>query len=102
VFESVKRVTETTDTNWTISDDNTEQSCKVGMEQVKNGDDRGWAKMGYSRMFFPNGEGDYETSRGLHNDVLGLLAEDLDEATKRLVRSGRGGVGSGRRLEARV
>jgi len=92
MFESVKRVTETTDADWTISDDNTEQRWKMGMKQVKNGDHRGWAKMGYSRMFFPNGDGDYETSRGLHNDVLGLTGEDLDEVTKEGIRLGETGA----------
>jgi hypothetical protein len=39
-------------------------------------------KMGYSRMFFTDGAGDYESSRGLHNEDLGLEQEDLDHYTK--------------------
>lgn len=38
-------------------------------------------KMLYSRVFFTNGDGDYETRIGLDNEVLSLLVEDLDEAT---------------------
>jgi hypothetical protein len=92
MFESVKRVTKTTDADWTITNDKTEQRWKTGMEQVKKGDHRGWAKMGYSRMFFPNGDGDFEASRGLHNDVLGLRGEELDEATAEGIRLGETGA----------
>ncbi len=36
----------------------------------------------YARVFYPNGDGDFESSRGLANEVLGLPKEELDEATK--------------------
>ena len=36
----------------------------------------------YTRVFYPDGGGDFEASRGLQNDVLGLPKEDLDEFTK--------------------
>jgi hypothetical protein len=49
---------------------------------VRHGDAEGWMKMGYSRMFFTDGAGDYESSRGLHNEDLGLEQEDLDHYTK--------------------
>lgn len=39
----------------------------------------------YSRVFYPNGDGDYEFSRGLSNSLIGLPKEDLDEGTKRAV-----------------
>jgi hypothetical protein len=39
-------------------------------------------------MFFPGGGGDYQSSRGLHNDLLGLKIEDLDECTAIGVRMG--------------
>lgn len=81
MFDSVKRVTKTTDSDWKVSDDNTEQRFKTGQEKVKSGDFSGWMKMGYSRMFFDNGDGDYERTRELHNDVLNLPKENLDEAT---------------------
>ncbi|KAL9605860.1 MAG: hypothetical protein Q9179_000970 [Wetmoreana sp. 5 TL-2023] len=64
MFESVKRVTGTTDTD---------------------------SKITYGRMFFPTGDGDYQSSLGLHNDLLGLPAEDLDEFTAIGVRIGENG-----------
>lgn len=91
MFESVKRVTRTTDSDWSITHDNTEQRYKDGLEMLKKGQGEGWTKQAYSRMFFDNGDGDFETSRGLHNDLLGLRAEDLDECTAIAVRMGERG-----------
>jgi hypothetical protein len=88
MFDSVKRVTGTTDDDWSISHANTEERYKEGLTAVKSGDHSGWMKMGYSRMFFANGDGDYESSRGLHNDVLGLKTEDIDPYTKIGIRMG--------------
>jgi hypothetical protein len=88
MFESVKRVTVTSEADWTITHENTEQRYKEGLEKAKKGDPEGWKKMGYSRMFFPGGGGDYEATRGLHNEMLGLQAEDLDEYTAIAVRLG--------------
>jgi hypothetical protein len=36
----------------------------------------------YSRVFYPDGSGDFESSKGTSNAVLGLPEEDIDEATK--------------------
>lgn len=33
-------------------------------------------------MFFPDGSGDFEGGKGTQNALLGLLEEDIDEATK--------------------
>jgi hypothetical protein len=89
MFESVKRITGTRDEEWTIEKKDTEKTYKEGLEQVKAGNHAGWMKMGYSRMFFPNGDGDYQTRRGTHNEVLGLtVEEDLDEATRIGIRMG--------------
>jgi len=42
-------------------------------------------------MFFPTGDGDYESKKGLHNDLLGLPVEDLDEWTAVAIRMGENG-----------
>lgn len=91
MFESVKRVTSTTDVDWKISHVNTEQRYKDGMQVLKSGNHEGWMKMGYSRMFFPGGGGDYEASRGLHNELLGLPKEELDQYTAIAIRMGENG-----------
>lgn len=88
MFNSVKRVTGTSDADWAVSHVDAETQYKEGLEQVKTGNDEGWMKMGYSRMFSPKGDGDYETRRGLHNEILGFEVEDLDEATRSGIRMG--------------
>ena len=91
MFESVKRVTGTTDADWTITHESAEQRWKDGQAALQQGNMKAFAKMLYSRMFFPNGDGDYQSSRGLHNDLLGLTVEDLDEFTAIGVRMGENG-----------
>jgi hypothetical protein len=39
-------------------------------------------------MFFPTADGDYQSRRKVHNDLLGLPVEDLDEYTAIAVRMG--------------
>ena len=91
MFESVKRVTGTTDADWTITHESSEQRWKDGQAALQQGNMKAFTKMLYSRMFFPNGDGDYQSSRGLHNDLLGLTVEDLDEFTAIGVRMGENG-----------
>lgn len=92
MFESVKRVTGTTDADWTITHESAEQRWKEGHGAVKQGNFGPFTKMLYSRMFFPGtGDGDYQSRRELHNDLLGLPVEDLDEATAVAVRMGENG-----------
>lgn len=91
MFESVKRVTRTTDADWTITHESAEQRWKDGQAALRQGNMEAFPKMLYSRMFFPNGDGDYQSSRGLHNDLLGLPVDDLDEFTAIGVRMGENG-----------
>jgi hypothetical protein len=41
-----------------------------------------------SKVFFADGAGDYEFSRGLHNEELGLTEDDLDNYTEIAVQIG--------------
>lgn len=86
MIESVKRVTGTTDADWSISHETSEQRWKDSMDKIKQGDFSAFTKMLYSRAWFPNGDADHEASWGLHNDILGLPIEDLDEWTAVAVR----------------
>lgn len=85
MFESAKRVTGTTDADWTISHEDSGERYKKAVQDLQKGDMKGFVRLLYTRVFFPNGDGDYESSRGLQNDVLGLPKEDLDEATKEAI-----------------
>lgn len=85
MLNSIHRVTGTTDMDWEITYEPTAQRYKNGINEMQKGIRTGFAKALYSRGFFPNGDGDYESSRGLANDLIGLPKEDLDEATQRTV-----------------
>ena len=85
MLDSLHRVLGTEDKDWEIRRENTEQRYKDGVEELQKGIFTGRAKAMYTRVFYPNGDGDYEASLGLVNGVLGLPKEELDDATKRAV-----------------
>jgi hypothetical protein len=86
MFESAKRVTGTTDADWTISHEASGERYKNAVVDMQKGDRKAFARLLYTRVFFPNGDGDYESRKGLLNDVLGLPKEDLDEATRSAIK----------------
>ncbi|OAP63174.1 hypothetical protein AYL99_02401 [Fonsecaea erecta] len=87
MLASVLRVTGDREADWTITHEDVKERYRAGVEGMKSGTGGRLAfmQMLYARVFFPNGDGDYESKYGLHNDLLGLPKEDLDEATKRAV-----------------
>ncbi|KAK0657943.1 hypothetical protein B0T16DRAFT_317078 [Cercophora newfieldiana] len=92
MFKSVKRVTGTTDADWTITHESAKQRWEEGKVELLKGNFGAFVKTLYSRIFVPGtGDGDYESSRGTHNDMLGLPVEDLNEATRVAVRMGKNG-----------
>ncbi|TVY62182.1 hypothetical protein Focb16_v014080 [Fusarium oxysporum f. sp. cubense] len=80
LFESVKRVTGTSDSDWTVTHESTKKRYEEGMAQVKRGDMSGFSKLLYARAFFP--EDPSNLSAKAQNRLLGLPEEELDEATK--------------------
>ncbi|KAI0129652.1 CipA protein [Xylariales sp. AK1849] len=82
MFESVLRVTKTKPGDWKISHENSQERYQNGVEMMREGNLLGFVRAMYTRMFFPDGSGVYETTKGLQNEVLGLQKEDLDEYTK--------------------
>ncbi|KAF4436033.1 isoflavone reductase family [Fusarium acutatum] len=80
LFESVKRVTGTSETDWTVTRESSKKRYEEGMAQVKRGDMSGFSKLLYARAFFPEDPSDL--SARAQNVLLGLPKEDLDEATK--------------------
>ncbi|KAL9620662.1 MAG: hypothetical protein Q9160_004798 [Pyrenula sp. 1 TL-2023] len=87
MFESVKRVTGTSDADWKISSEPSAERYKAGLEEMKTpeGARMGFAKILYSRVFFLGDDGNFEKRRGLHNGVLGLPSEDMDEFTRKSI-----------------
>jgi hypothetical protein len=85
MLDSVHRVAGTTDKDWSIEYVNSKERVEQGLVQLKGGDRRGFVRAMYTRCFYPNGDGDYESVRGLQNEILGLPREDLDAATKEAI-----------------
>jgi hypothetical protein len=86
MFESVKRVTGTTDSDWTITKEPALKRYQEAVEAMRKGDRPAFARQMYTRSFFADSNNDYESKRGLHNDLFGLPREDLDEWTREAVR----------------
>ncbi|KAJ5505996.1 hypothetical protein LT330_001392 [Penicillium expansum] len=80
IFESVKRVTGTTDADWTVTHEPTKKRYEEGLALVKVGNMSGFSKMLYARAFYPDDKSEF--SAKAQNELLGLPEESLDEATK--------------------
>lgn len=85
MLDSIHRVMGSTDADWTISYDPSKQRYQDGLAQMANGDRMGFVKALYTRIFFQDGGGNFESNRGLSNSTIGLKKDDIDEATKRAV-----------------
>lgn len=80
IFKSVKRVTGTTDADWTVTHEATKKRYEDGLAQVRNGNMAGFSKMLYARTFYPDDPND--VSAKAQNQLLGLPDESLDESTR--------------------
>ena len=93
MFESLKRVTHTTDADWTSSHVPAKERYNEAKERLmKTGERDAFGKMLYTRFFFPGeNAGYFEKVHGLDNEALALPTEDLDEATKAAIELGERG-----------
>ncbi|PYI06937.1 putative isoflavone reductase family protein [Aspergillus sclerotiicarbonarius CBS 121057] len=80
MFDSVKRVTGTTDADWTITHEDTKKRYEAGLAQVKVGNMAGFSKLLYARAFYPDAASNLSVKA--QNELLGLPEESLDESTK--------------------
>ena len=86
MLDSALRVTGSKLEEWEITKEPATERYSKGVEAMKGGDRMGFAKMMYTRVFYDDGNGDFEKSRGLANELLGLPKEDLDEATAAAIK----------------
>ena len=84
ILQSVIRVTNAEIKDWTITKVSARERFAVGLEEISKGNKEGFPKLA-SRIFFDDGCGDFERSKGTLNAVLGLPKEDLDEGTRRAI-----------------
>lgn len=82
MLASVIRVTGSNESDWSMTKEPCQERYAAGVQELKEGNRLGLAKLMYTRIFYPDGNGDLESSRGLSNSVLGLPEEDLDRATR--------------------
>lgn len=85
MLNSLERATNTTDADWSITQEPTDQRFRDGMAEMGKGDWMGFAKALYAQGFSPRGVAEFETRSGLHNSILGLPKEDLDVVTRDVV-----------------
>ena len=82
MLASALRVTGTKEDDWTITKEPAQERFSTGVKEVQQGKREGFAKSMCTRIFFPDGCGDFEHNKGTLNSLLGLPKEDIDEATK--------------------
>lgn len=85
MLESALRVTGTNKDEWKITKESSQDRYANGLEMMKQGQRVGFAKAMYTRVFFPDGCGNFEDNKGTLNSLLGLPKENIDEATKRAI-----------------
>lgn len=89
MFESVKRVTNTTESDWTITSEPSKQRYADAAKAMQSGDRWAFGRMMYTRYFIDD-SGLYN-GKQLDNEKLGLPKEELDEFTKQAVEMAESG-----------
>ncbi|TKA80601.1 hypothetical protein B0A55_02915 [Friedmanniomyces simplex] len=82
MLASVLRVTGDKESDWTIKKESAVERFEAAKEGMQKGDRMAFARWMYTRVFYPDGSGEYGKTKGLANGVLNLPEEDVDEATK--------------------
>ncbi|KAI1279780.1 putative oxidoreductase CipA [Xylaria sp. FL0933] len=88
IFQQVLRVTGTKESDWTIKYEPAVPRYEEAKKRLFSGDGTAFVRMLYTRAFYNNGDGDFETRRGLDNDKLGLAKEtqeSLNAQTKHAI-----------------
>lgn len=86
MLDSVLRVTGDKIEDWSVTKEDAVERYTNGLAAMQKGDRMGFARMMYTRVFYPDGSGDYEKSKGTSNALLGLPKESIDEATKAAIK----------------
>lgn len=87
ILRSIQRVTNTTDEDWEIKYENSADRIENGKAMGRSGYIMGLVQAYYSFIFSPAGQ-KLKTQDKLHNKLLGLPEEDLDEIVRACVEKG--------------
>ncbi|KAI9150635.1 CipA protein [Paramyrothecium foliicola] len=86
MFESLLRVTGTQREDWEVKSQNSSERYQSGLALLQQGERTGFMRALYVRSFYPEepgrAAGGFGPVHGLHNELLGLPEEDLDERTR--------------------
>jgi hypothetical protein len=85
MLDSVLRVTGDKREDWTIQKEPARERYAIAAKALQGGDRMAYVRMMYTRIFFDDGNGNFEARVGTSNKILGLEHEDLDEATARSI-----------------
>lgn len=87
ILESILRVTKTDRSEWKVAKEPSKERYTTALEKLKQGGgQQEFVKVLYTRVFYPDDSGNFAKTKGLHNDLLGLPTEDIDEATKAAIQ----------------
>ncbi|KAJ8100226.1 hypothetical protein POJ06DRAFT_222235 [Lipomyces tetrasporus] len=82
MLDSVLRVTGMKLSDFKVTHTTAKEHYQSGLQLFQKGNMHGFGRLLYARCFFPESNGNFAASKDLHNDILGLPTEDLDEFTK--------------------
>lgn len=85
ILASVQRVSGTKPEDWKITMVGAQEYIDDGGRKVGQGDFSGVINLLYGKMFKAGDGGDYQNTRGLSNDLLGLEKEDLDTVVRKVL-----------------
>ncbi|KAI0455118.1 putative oxidoreductase CipA [Xylaria acuta] len=77
-FQHVLRVTGTKESDWSIKYEPAVERYEEAKKRVLSGEHSAFQRMLYTRTFYNNGDGDFESRHGLDDDKLGLAKETQD------------------------
>ncbi|EXK43259.1 hypothetical protein FOXG_15380 [Fusarium oxysporum f. sp. lycopersici 4287] len=87
ILRSIQRVTNTADADWEIKYESSADRIENGKAMGRSGNIMGLVQAYYSFIFSPAGQ-ELKTQDKLHNKLLGLPEEDLDEVVRACVEKG--------------
>jgi hypothetical protein len=85
MLDSVLRVTGDKLEDWTIQKEPARERYATAAKALQGGDRMAYVRMMYTRVFFDDGNGNFEAREGTANKILGLSEESIDEATTRSI-----------------
>jgi len=82
IFAAVKKVTNTTDAEWQISHASVDDRINEGKKKLAAGNPMGPVDLVYGYGMKDGFGGDYETTKGLDNEVLGLKTQSVEDLVR--------------------